>query len=63
MRTPNPYELVVNLKAPFAPFLSVLALALSLAIALPMGIMAAYRPNTWMDSTFPRLGSGRGSGP
>lgn len=25
MRTPNPYELVVNLKAPFAPFLSVLA--------------------------------------
>jgi peptide/nickel transport system substrate-binding protein len=25
MRTPNPYELVVTLKAPFAPFLSILA--------------------------------------
>ncbi len=30
--------------------LSVLAVALSLLIALPTGILAAYRPNTWIDS-------------
>lgn len=30
--------------------LAVLAVLLSLAIALPAGILAAYRPNTWVDS-------------
>lgn len=30
--------------------LAVLAVLLSLAIALPTGILAAYRPNTWVDS-------------
>lgn len=29
--------------------LSILAVALSLLIALPTGILAAYRPNTWID--------------
>ncbi len=30
--------------------LSLLAIFVSLCIALPTGILAAYRPNTWMDS-------------
>lgn len=30
--------------------LAVLAVLLSLIIALPLGVLAAYRPNTWIDS-------------
>jgi peptide/nickel transport system permease protein len=35
--------------------LSGLAIALSLVIALPTGILAAYRPNTWIDSVSRRM--------
>lgn len=42
-------SLIVS-RLPVTLELAVLSVALSLAIALPAGILAAYRPNTWMDS-------------
>lgn len=46
----EPVAHLIITRLPITVELSVLALALSLVIALPMGIMAAYRPNTWVDS-------------
>lgn len=46
----EPVAHLIITRLPVTLELSVLAVALSLVIALPMGIMAAYRPNTWIDS-------------
>ncbi len=37
-------------RLPITLELSILAIWLSLIIALPIGVLAAYRPNTWIDS-------------
>ncbi len=42
-------QLIVT-RLPVTLELSVLAVVVSLMIALPAGILAAYRPNTWIDS-------------
>ena len=46
----QPVSQLIATRLPVTLELSVLAVALSLVIALPMGILAAYRPNTWVDS-------------
>ena len=46
----QPVTQLILSRLPVTLELSVLAVALSLVIALPMGILAAYRSNTWIDS-------------
>lgn len=42
------WSLIVT-RLPVTLELAILSVALSLVIAIPVGILAAYRPNTWMD--------------
>ncbi len=46
----EPVSQLIGTRLPVTLELSVLAVALSLVIAVPMGILAAYRANTWIDS-------------
>ncbi|PSR20821.1 MAG: glutathione ABC transporter permease GsiC [Sulfobacillus acidophilus] len=46
----EPVASLIVTRLPVTLELSVLAIALSLAVALPIGVLAAYHANTWVDS-------------
>jgi peptide/nickel transport system permease protein len=46
----EPVTQLIVTRLPITGELALLAVALSLVVALPMGILSAYRPNTWIDS-------------
>lgn len=46
----EPVAHLIVTRLPITMELSILAILLSLIIALPIGILAAYKPNTWIDS-------------